>query len=179
MPHGWSEEQRSHIDWEVFHQAASSSQVTHVQLLKLVHGKLPTNYEVSKANSHQSPNCHYCDARETFLHLLQCQNSTSSTFRHDLCQSIEQYMDAKETPPLLKTTFLWTINTILHNGNLAETPELPSEATTCIAAQLHLGPTSLLCGFWPQNWRGLYAPAQPLPRETTLPRRHLLTLQDS
>lgn len=69
--HRWQSGQSQNIDWKVFRQAITTGGFSSVQLLKLVHDKLPTNSELSKANHHQSPQCNHCDQRETFYHLYQ------------------------------------------------------------------------------------------------------------
>jgi hypothetical protein len=85
--HGWTETQCQQLDWESFRRAASHIPFSRVQLVKLVHSKLPTNRELAKSNQYQSPTCHYCEEQETFIHLLQCRNPTSAAFRSDLIDS--------------------------------------------------------------------------------------------
>ena len=55
--HGWTNIQRQQVDWISFQRAASNTLYSPVQLLKLVHDKLPTNSEWAKPNPHQSAKC--------------------------------------------------------------------------------------------------------------------------
>jgi hypothetical protein len=82
--HGWSQPTLSDIDWDVFERAASKMNSSQVQLLKLVHDKLPTRYELAKSNPFQSRACRYCAEAETFHHLITCNNPMSAKFRKDL-----------------------------------------------------------------------------------------------
>ena len=81
--HGWTSTQRQQVDWTSFQRAATNTLQSPVQILKFVHDKLPTNSEKAKANPHQSATCTYCEQRETFHHLLTCQNIMSTEFRED------------------------------------------------------------------------------------------------
>ena len=82
--HQWSKETCQSVDWEVMRRATKYPGIPQVQLIKLVHDKLPTRYEQAKSNPLCKANCDHCESAETFLHLVQCiKNPLAHQFRGD------------------------------------------------------------------------------------------------
>ena len=154
--YGWTRTQTQQIDWQRFHRAASNSTFTTVQLVKLVHGKLPTNSELAKSNPHHSPTCHYCPETETFHHLCLCQNPASTLFRREILKTITDYMTTKETPESFQQAFLSSLHNTLNIPMSSSTSPLSPEAIACVTEQQQLGPSALLQGFWTQRWHKLF-----------------------
>ena len=67
--HGWSASVLNDVDWASFHMAARNYEGNPVQLLKIVHDKLPTNLLRSRYNPSIRPHCHFCCHPETLDHL--------------------------------------------------------------------------------------------------------------
>jgi hypothetical protein len=124
--------------------------------LKLVHGKLPTNSELAKSSPHQTSTCHYCPERETFQHLIQCSNETSSRFRSQMIASIDLYMNARGASESFRQCFLQSLETALGQTSPHEFRERSLAATQCYQAQLALGHSSILRGFLSSRWGRLY-----------------------
>lgn len=53
--HRWAQDTKATVDWPVLEAAANSTTIPPSQLMKLVHCKLPTRYEMSKSNRHILP----------------------------------------------------------------------------------------------------------------------------
>lgn len=154
--HNWRQGLCEQIDWRSFNRATRQLQGSSIQLLKLVHHKLPTNSELAKSNSHQSPTCHYCPERETFFHLCKCTNPISTDFRQTLIDVIHDYMVHKAAPELIHNTFLQYLNQILnhHEDNLPK--HTNPDAQQCLQDQHEMGPKAILSGFLTKRWQQIY-----------------------
>ena len=159
----WSTGTQATVDWEVFQAAARTSQTSQQQLVKLVHGKLPTRAELAKAKPHATSTCHYCTAEdETFKHLLQCDNPVSSAFRQDIITRIVQYMEGKQTPAEFQSLFLDGQQFWYQEGlSLCTTPPVHSSNTypKVYDTQQQIGWQLLLQGFLSTEWRHAYVGA--------------------
>lgn len=152
----WTSTQLKLIDWAIFRRASSNIHESQIQLLKVIHDKLPTNSELAKSNPLQDDRCHYCEERETFFHLCRCANEVADKFRQDLIEAVTEYMDARATPAVFQTQFMLCLRQSLD----IPTRELPhTTATGCCDELMSLGPRSILQGFWSQEWQRLYVHA--------------------
>lgn len=157
--YNWSNEIRNMIDWDALHQATSTSALSTVQLLKLVYHKMPTRAERAKSHRSQSPQCPHCEERETFLHLLQCSNPSSQTFRDDVLESLDDYFTTTNTSQQFRQLFLCSIQ-MCYNPNLSvATPLL--DKYPCLNDQKQIGWTRILQGFLSQSWRTVYKDSSP------------------
>ena len=154
--YGWTEQQREQVDWHIFQRAASNSPTSPIQLLKLVHDKLPTNSELAKSNSLQSSTCHFCTERETFYHLCKCANPIADKFRQEILAATDQYLDARNTPELFHIAFQHSLRLSLDIPTTAEKFSASQTAMKCVLLQNSLGRRSLLQGFWTSEWHKLY-----------------------
>jgi ribonuclease HI len=154
--HKWTQLQCTSLDWEVFSRAVNNIPSSEVQLLKLVHDKLPTNGELAKSNPHQSPICHYCNSRETFFHLLTCSNDTSVTFRQHLLDAVQEYMLQHDSPERFQACFLYCFDTSLTDSTATLPNTFSAEEKKAITTQLDLGRQAVFQGFWPKSWTSLY-----------------------
>jgi len=152
--HNWTTTQRQSVDWKIFERAASAIQCHQVQLVKLVHRKLPTNHELHKSNPHHSAQCHYCNSCESFNHLLLCNSKVSQQFRDNIIEEISTYMIRKDAPPTFQSTFIATIQQQM--GHTPTTAPHSPDLRLCQTQQTSLGPSSLLQGFYTQTWRKFY-----------------------
>jgi hypothetical protein len=150
--YGWTMNQIHHIDWTVFQRASHNSAIDHVQLLKLVHLKLPTNSEMAKANPHHSDKCQYCTERQTFHHLLKCTNTMSAAFRDQIQEVIEVYLDLQEVPIPLAHGLLYVLRRILGLPQIHTLSKFDQSIATCVQEQLQLG-DQFLQGFLISSWR--------------------------
>jgi hypothetical protein len=153
--HGWTSHQRGDIDWEVLRRAISNAQINPIQLMKLVHDKLPTGYELSKSNRHHSPTCHHCSAQETFLYLLQCNSPTSVKFREELLTQMVDYMQNRAVPLLFQEAIVTCVQHSL-NGPTYQQPSRHPAVMISISSQTQIGQHLLLRGFATVQWRTLY-----------------------
>ena len=156
--HEWTQEQEGTVDWELFQRTISvtTHHVTPVQLTKFLHDKLPTKTVLSKSDHHQSKNCPYCDAEETFSHILSCHNHISTEFRSSLRASVAIYMDDHDFPDIIKTEFLDCLHICLHSDLPLDTIRAP---TTCRESQLKLGTRSIPKGLLTTQWCQSYTNA--------------------
>ena len=145
--YGWDPDTRHQINWVSFTRATHHQSASPVQLLKLVYSKLPTNSELSKSNPHLTDKCHYCNARETFLHLCRCDNPTSTEFRTELEKSVNDYLTAKDTSDLFSIPFRRYLHTTLYRQGQVHCTVACAEGQTCIHQQDRLGDHALLRGF--------------------------------
>jgi hypothetical protein len=140
------------IDWNVFQRASDNSATNHVQLFKLVHLKLPTNSELAKANPHQSATCQYCPERQTFHHLLKCNNPISVTFRAKLDEAVDLYLYLQEVPTQIAQGLQYVLRLILGIRQDSDYAHLGRTIVQCIDEQLQLG-DQFLQGFLSKSWR--------------------------
>ena len=156
--HGWTPNQRQQVDWTSFCRAASNSNSMHspVQMMKLVHDKLPTNSERAKSDPHHSSKCTYCDQRETFHHLVTCPNTLSLQFRRDLQETVSDYLEHRGASEEFQKGFLFCLNQSLSAEPNSFTGDLTDRAEECVRAQLSLGVPLLLKGFLHESWRHLF-----------------------
>lgn len=78
--HSWSQQTIQKVDWALYKSACSNSTLTSIQLCKLVHGKLPSRYELSKINPAQAHICPHCGDPDSYPHLIRCTSSVSQQF---------------------------------------------------------------------------------------------------
>lgn len=154
--HGWSQTQRADIDWISFNRAASNHIHPPVQLLKLVHHKLPTNSETAKTSQHQSDKCTYCDSRETFYHLMICNNPISASFRQDLLEAVQNYMQYNGATRIFQQSFCTCLEHCLLVPCLMAQDTIGHGEPSCIQQQKDLGSSSVLQGFLTKSWHCLY-----------------------
>lgn len=160
---GWDTSQSEKVAWTIFQQAVSTFHCTSkVQLVKLIHDKLPTNSELSKSNPLQSASCHNCKSRETFHHLLQCQNSSAQRFRHEATKDVTQYMLGKSLPVAFQTELL----TCLQHCFQDPTPRTAYPCYSPLHDQFQLGHPAFLTGFYAVSW--LQSLSRHLPESTAI-----------
>ena len=111
---------------------------------------------MAKSNPHQSPQCHYCPASETFYHLCTCSNPVSDLFRHELLETVTEYMTNKDTPESFQQAFLQSLHIALNLLLSVTRSPLSQAATACVNEQSQLGPNALLQGFWTNKWKQLF-----------------------
>ena len=148
---------RNKIDWTAYTYAAKTSPISNIQLVKLVHDKLPTKYKLAKANPHTSPTCLYCSHNETFLHLLACHNHISQKFCEELRTQLELYFFSTGTPDNLRDTNLTTMPNWLHEHGIQASPMDPNSVTT---SQQNIGWHLLPRGFLTLQWRAQFNKAR-------------------
>ena len=159
--HGWTSHETTTIDWQVLESAVKSTVIPQTQLVKLVHGKLPTRYELSKSNLLQRHDCPYCHTPETFAHLLRCTNQGAQQFRDDLLEAIEDYFTRHEAPQTFRQTFFVSTQYWL-DPSLPSVPEsTPSTRPVPLIAQQQIGWELLPRGFLSISWRKLYEETSP------------------
>ena len=153
--HGWTSTQLMHLDWPAYRRAASNTPIDHVQLTKLVHNKLPTNSELAKSNPHQAATCHYCAERETFHHLLTCNNPLSTAFRERIYQVVEVYLSNQGVPESLAAGILYAIKRSLGINQDPVSPPRERMIALCLEEQQNYG-HKLLQGYITGKWRDTY-----------------------
>jgi hypothetical protein len=147
--HKWTHQKSRLVDWEVVTRAVSNFPVSPVQLTKLVHDKLPTNSELAKSKPGYSNKCHYCDAQETFSHLLQCSNPTSAAFRATCIESTAEYLQQRS----IDETFIQAFRTSLEKSLDVELTHTHNHTQETVTNQEQLGKSALLKGFLSISWR--------------------------
>lgn len=157
--HRWSTSTQQDIDWQVMGLASQNTTIPQTQLLKLVHDKLPTRYELGKVHPHQDSNCCYCNVKETFTHLIRCTNPLAQDFRQDFLETIESYLQRHDAPTAFRQTFLLSIQYWLEPPS--DTATQPHVSITCFRAQNKIGWALFPRGFWSKEWRQLYDRSQP------------------
>ena len=152
--HQWNQDTLQDIDWEAYTQAARNTSIGSVQLMKLVHKKLPTRYELAKANRHADPTCHYCSKPETFTHLLQCHNPVSQEFRNSFHTQLEQYLIRINASDNFSCIIL---NALDYWMREPETHSIgPRDEQAVFKAQESIGWSLFPKGFFSTQWRHLY-----------------------
>ena len=154
--YGWSTQQREQVDWTLFQRAASNPPTSPIQLMKLVHDKLPTNSELAKSNPLQSSTCHFCTERETFYHLCKCANPIADKFRQEILTATDTYLVDRNTPELFHIAFQYSLRVSLDIPVILDTFSASPNALQCVLKQTSLGRRSLLQGFWTIDWYKLY-----------------------
>lgn len=104
--HNWSRTDQNKVDWALLERAARTSTIPSPQLLKLVHNKMPTRYELSKSNLSVTRHCPHCHAIENFTHILRCDNPIAEHFRVDLMEQVENFFTEQETPAAFRQLFI-------------------------------------------------------------------------
>lgn len=148
--HQWSQATLNNIDWKAYTHAARNSKINSIQLLKLVHDKLPTGYEKAKANPHANPRCYYCDNLETFAHVLKCPNPVSQQFRQTLKDQLNLYFFRNGTPDTFRDEFIHCTDYWLQETN---SRTHPSDSTALRSSQQEIGWNLLPKGFLSIQWR--------------------------
>jgi hypothetical protein len=150
--HGWSQQTLSDIDWDLFERAASNMSVSPVQLMKLVHDKLPTRHELAKSNPFQSKTCKHCEADETFYHLVTCCNPLSTKFRQNVYDRVDVYFQNTNTPVGFQKAFHRGLDQCFFTSS----PRHASHGTGLDHSQQTIGWHLMLKGYWTKSWRQQY-----------------------
>ena len=154
--HQWTPSILEDIDWLAFQQAAKHHPSSATHLLKLVHHKLPTGSEKSKANPAIPSQCHYCTDLETFEHLLRCTNPISEKFRQRLQKAILQYCAQSMATPEFGAEFAVILQDVLCDLlPLHDRPTTP-QLQQCVRKQQKIGMHLMLRGFLSKSWRHFY-----------------------
>ena len=156
--HKWSQGTESKIDWDAFQTAVRNCHIPHIQLVKLVHDKLPTRYEQAKSNPQGLKTCHYCTSDETFAHLLQCDNPISQRFREDLQHQLENYFIATQTPESFRKLVLQS-QRLWYKPTPPETHQLDTPIERTYQEQQQIGWQLFLKGYISKEWRTQYQEA--------------------
>lgn len=108
--HSWTTtETAREIHWEAFQQAANNYTSTDNHLMKLVYDQLPTRHHRSRFEKWTTSTCRHCDQDETFVHLMQCDNSESRKFRRSLPQQIRKVCTDRDLPHNVVSAFVIAI----------------------------------------------------------------------
>ena len=152
--HGWTTDIINDIDWDAFAQAARTIRISTTQLLKLVHEKLPTRYELAKSNRHTNPLCHYCSMPETFTHLMKCDNNISQNFRILVRDRLEEYFFRTGTDDKFGKAVLHALDYWLKEPEERHANNKNESSTT--KSQQAIGWNLFPKGFFTIQWRLLY-----------------------
>lgn len=126
-----------------------------MQLLKLVHRKLPTRYELSKSNPHVQSTCPHCLETETFTHIMHCHNPKARQFRESIQAKVEKYLITTGTPDLFRQTLLACIPLWFATDPPLDSPTL-SDCHPWYNEQKLIGWDLFLSGILTKSWRSAY-----------------------
>ena len=150
--HGWDSDTITAIDWESFYVAVRAHGGSQIQLMKLVHDKLPTNHNKSRYSPHVKPTCYFCSEQDTFDHLCQTLcNSRSKEFRTNLWNMLYKLFKREGVPVKFANTFQSAL--ALGWGATQDPEQLERPIPDAlIAAQRTIGWTKILRGFLSKKW---------------------------
>ena len=154
--HGWTSHTAELVDWPVLESAARSTVIPRTQLVKLIHSKLPTRYELSKSNVFQDPTCPHCRLPETFTHLLRCTSREAQQYRDALLETIEEYFTRHEASPEFRQTFFSSTQYWLDPPTPEDQTDPGSSYPPEFEEQNKIGWSLLPRGFLSSSWRHLY-----------------------
>ena len=125
-----------------------------MHLLKLVHDKLPTNYNKAKYQPWISPVCHFCNQLETFNHLcLSNCNDRSITFRKTFTEKLKHYFRQTNAPTEFQTLFLDAVHKWYNGTEPHHTTNDRDAKTPTSLRQSQIGWNQMFKGFFTKAWR--------------------------
>jgi hypothetical protein len=146
---------KTHLDfilWPALKNSISKNSHRHVQVVKLLHGLLPTAKYRQKFENSPNPECSLChNGNEDWTQVLRCLHPSQQTWRNKLLIALRLTCEKYSTREALVSILIDGLHAWLHYTTI-NTEDYPAVLRHLIQEQHSLGWGALLRGFWSSRW---------------------------
>ena len=156
----WSQATFDYINWPAHGASIRNHMHCRTQLIKLVHGILPTNAKLHR-DDHIRNRCPCCrNAKEDWTHILSCDAPSRSKWRRNMIQAVDIKCESLKTHPELRALLITSLQRWMHwlteNHDEKFEVHLPTNTPTSmaqlIAKQNAIGWQHILLGRFCTDW---------------------------